>query len=1032
MAQEEDRGQDGGNPPNDGQDESLEAAAVSPRVKISLGKLIWICVLLCLCVFLQCMVWTLEVLLEEQKTLVKLSEEKRLNGRKAKRKSVRPQQGVKTTTTTTTAKKTIRTLQLTTDERELHLNRLFQSFAESGFSNIGSAYWREAVELWLSSWDPNVGSLDTTTTATTGSSTTESMEWATTTTSNTTALVAWTALEKAAEQGHAYAQFHLANALASGILPGSQVQDAWTIPDSPQQQRAWLLWQMAAIAGNVEASLALAHRLDQSPLQTTTTTTSTTTSTTTTSSTSSFLNQCQMQLPYYQQAALGIVDALQVDLHSRAKVLPASDKHVLYQIHLHGGAPSRLEYHNKADESPDALQFYHLKAFSSRKSEAASAANAAYTLANYYHYGVRGVAQNLTLAAHYYERAANLNHWEAAGQVGMFYLWGMGVAQDAYQAHKYFRIGMPLGITGCQRRLQLKLKKTGNIAIHNSKNPPTDNSEETDDNNPEHGEIGQSSADAGNEEELSLCDTESMNGMGVLKLVGLPHIMKVDVLQAEELFIMARDQGNSDAAYNHAMMKLGWMTHWQKRPAGEKQTIVDEKVLFPLQSPPNNAPRDFPSLSDYQVALTDLTMAAGKGHLQARLRLGMLFARGVQIPGGTAGGVQQAVSPDCSKALRQFKWIAENACPFRARRLRRAHKQYMAGNTAASLLNYLAAAETGSTNALLNAAFLLEQGECLSSNTKTTTTTNALNNNNNATAQSSSLLNSADCAKASARLWKAAAAKGHGEASLRVGDFYYYRRFREPTAGHLVLVGPYDWIRYFLYPEESIPLLLGYLANQFLVHVGNVWNAATTTTITTTPANQQQQQVDNSNDSVCGVMDDKGLSSSSHQQCANGGLAQTENSEKMDDRQQEAAATLADLEMAAHYYRLATETTDNARAHFNLGFLYEWGLGLKQDFPLAKRHYDLAVSSATVKEADLPVAIALLAMNVHEKCLKWYVAWQAWWEQKSPMLQPWRESLGQNFFWFSQLLTWETVVTVMLILPVALLLFRRREIRQPT
>jgi hypothetical protein len=73
-------------------------------------------------------------------------------------------------------------------------------------------------------------------------------------------------------------------------------------------------------------------------------------------------------------------------------------------------------------------------------------------------------------------------------------------------------------------------------------------------------------------------------------------------------------------------------------------------------------------------------------------------------------------------------------------------------------------------------------------------------------------------------------------------------------------------------------------------------------------------------------------------------------------------------------------TVDNARAHFNLGFfLYEWGLGLKQDFPLAKRHYDLAVSGGSTREAELPVAIALFAMSVHEKCLKLYSSWTAWW-----------------------------------------------------
>merc|ERR1712216_40319 len=64
----------------------------------------------------------------------------------------------------------------------------------------------------------------------------------------------------------------------------------------------------------------------------------------------------------------------------------------------------------------------------------------------------------------------------------------------------------------------------------------------------------------------------------------------------------------------------------------------------------------------------------------------------------------------------------------------------------------------------------------------------------------------------------------------------------------------------------------------------------------------------------------------------------------------------ADLSMAAHYYTEAVEIHSSARANFNLGFMHEWGLGLKQDFPLAKRHYDLA--NTNNKEAEVAVQIA--------------------------------------------------------------------------
>ena len=43
----------------------------------------------------------------------------------------------------------------------------------------------------------------------------------------------------------------------------------------------------------------------------------------------------------------------------------------------------------------------------------------------------------------------------------------------------------------------------------------------------------------------------------------------------------------------------------------------------------------------------------------------------------------------------------------------------------------------------------------------------------------------------------------------------------------------------------------------------------------------------------------------------------------------------ADLSMAAHYYTIAVDKHVSARANFNLGYMHEWGIGLKQDFPLA-------------------------------------------------------------------------------------------------
>ena len=244
------------------------------------------------------------------------------------------------------------------------------------------------------------------------------------------------ALEQSADYGHPLAQFYLANAHASGIWPFEgtsssssstntqlEVLEEWLPPNHPQVLKSFLLWHMAAMAGNIEAAMALAHRMDTKDEPDA--------KKTTTGPDNS--PQCVRSLPYWEAAAHGIMDQLESSPHSRAKAIPHMDKHVLAQVHMHGGTSSQLDWNNKPDESKEAIQFYHLKAtttpwyYKEQKDKPTTIdVTAAATLGHFYHHGIRGVAQNLTLALEYYEIAANNNHWEAAGQAGTFYLWGMG------------------------------------------------------------------------------------------------------------------------------------------------------------------------------------------------------------------------------------------------------------------------------------------------------------------------------------------------------------------------------------------------------------------------------------------------------------------------------------------------------------------------------------------------------------------------------------------------------------------------------
>jgi TPR repeat protein len=696
------------------------------------------------------------------------------------------------------------------------------------------------------------------------------------------------------------------------------MEEGWSAAH-PQHAQALLYLHMAALSGHEEAIIAIANKIEhhQSALAA-----SSQDSASAASSSSASLSACQMRLPYAEAASDVIIDRLQASPQAgRGKVAPPTDRHVLYQLHLHGsssGSNKYLEQHNQPDETHAALQFYQVRANSR---DDPSAAPAAYTLGHLYHTGARGVPVNLTLALHWYQVAADLGNFEAAGQAGDFYLYGYGAGEvgsamppggDPYQAYKWYERGLPFAIETCRRRWEIKLAK----------------------------------------KDTYVCDPTCLNGMGVLLMVGVPMMVAPDVALAEQYFELAKEQGKHDAAYNLAMVRLGWKSHWRTKEDAEdvereyeareerdrKKQFAgakDSDGIFPALN--QGMPKYSLTRSEWQAIVTDLSMAASAGHVQARHRLGKLYSTGVRIEiarsSGQSATEQVVVVPqDCEKAYKNFKWLMDSASLHRTRRLRRAYKQYVSGDLSSSLRNYLIAAETGSDLAQLNAAFLLEQGTCLG-------------------------LSDVDCAKAAVRLYKSAAARGHAEASLRVGDFYYYGRFRDDG----VPSGPFGWLQYILYPERYVGRLLEWFMDRYGRDLALKLQGLVE--LEEGASSKSDPGECSTEDGTCNWPDTESTKDS------NATAANGEDDEHSVEH---------DMEMAAHYYRFAAEKAQSIRANFNLGFLYEWGLGLKQDFPLAKRHYDLAMSSPVPRVSDLPVAIALRCLVLHERALKMYRAFQEW------------------------------------------------------
>ncbi|GMF32827.1 unnamed protein product [Phytophthora lilii] len=81
-----------------------------------------------------------------------------------------------------------------------------------------------------------------------------------------------------------------------------------------------------------------------------------------------------------------------------------------------------------------------------------------------------------------------------------------------------------------------------------------------------------------------------------------------------------------------------------------------------------------------------------------------------------------------------------------------------------------------------------------------------------------------------------------------------------------------------------------------------------------------------------------------------------------------------DFVKASAHYSLASKRS-NAQAMFNLALMYEHGIGVEQDFYLAKRFFDKA--RVAHSDASVPVTLALWKLRMH-KSLR---SWKRWWDE---------------------------------------------------
>ena len=215
--------------------------------------------------------------------------------------------------------------------------------------------------------------------------------------------------------------------------------------------------------------------------------------------------------------------------------------------------------------------------------------------------------------------------------------------------------------------------------------------------------------------------------MGLVSLLGIDGLVDRNVANARKWFEIAKDLGDSDAQFNYAMLRLGWMVSEVHADDFTKDAPDPNPPYFDHSNPSNSpfqlnylmyrqyksSPSDTtgPSASDFVVALQELSRAASKGHIQAKHKLAMLYTTGVEVKNKN-GKMSVAVKQSCMQALQYYKSIAESGHTV-SQRNRAAWKQYNSGDYESALRNYLATAEAGNIAGQMNAAFLLERGYCL-------------------------------------------------------------------------------------------------------------------------------------------------------------------------------------------------------------------------------------------------------------------------------------------------------------------------------
>ena len=615
-------------------------------------------------------------------------------------------------------------------------------------------------------------------------------------------------VRSARDFGYPHAQHRLAVAYVTGVL-GTPPPLPLLLPAPPRPEdvepdeqpgaeaAAMLLTQFSAMGGDVAAAMALGYRYlygHGTPLD------------------------CDRSVLYYEIAANAAIEEME-----RLKVLPPNERARLSDAGALGLGPAARRRAVEADQQ--LVDYYQHTA---DKGDV----GAQVALGKLYFHGSSGVPQNLAKAAVYFEQAAKAGDAVASGSIGHMYLLGVGVKQNNETARRFFVRGQDHGDAaslnglghlymygmGVEKNLEKAVRYFQKAAHEKGHAESFYNlgliysaivKEGAEDDN-----VYAKKPLAGEEDEAPTGKGRAPSTAAGKRLAQLKDDPLLANLPAEMLDTLA------DITNHAAELEKVVAENVAEAAAGGEESKAIDLSRFPTKSggvPEASLTSSSGTGSHTGVkknlakALKYFSLAAQSGHMGALHKIGQMYSQGIATPRA------------CSTAVHAFKSVAERG-PW-VQNLNKALAKHKQGDLLGALLLYIHLAEIGYEVAQSNAAVLLEEGTC-------------------------GALEPLACQALSVRYYRHASKQGNAEASLKVGDAYYYG-----TAG--------------------LPV---------------------------------------------------------------------------------------DFSRAARYYQAAAELRQ-PQAMFNLGLMHQYGVGLKQDFHLAKRYLDS--SAETHPDAKWPVNLTLLGLYLH-------------------------------------------------------------------